>query len=153
MAHRFVDVKLRAVTRYDSGGFLAAMLQRVEAQVGHLGGFRMIEDAEDAALIVEMIVVDEVSFGGHAHGVSTAFCSDSDQGLRKDASEPCITVAPRYWMPKSAATTEPISSVRTPHSEAMDFTRASAAGLAVTMARAPRSPKSAVSVLGMLSMA
>ena len=59
-AHGFVDVELRAVGGSDAGGFLAAMLQRVEAEVRHLGGFGMAEDAEHAAMIVEVIVVDGV---------------------------------------------------------------------------------------------
>ena len=51
-----------AVGRGDAGRFLAAMLQRVEAEIGELGGFGMAEDAEDAAVIVEMIVVERESF-------------------------------------------------------------------------------------------
>ena len=34
------------------------MLQGVKAEVGQLGGFGMAEDAADAAVIVEVIVVD-----------------------------------------------------------------------------------------------
>ena len=34
------------------------MLQRVEAEVGHFRGFGMAEDAEHAAMIVEVIVAD-----------------------------------------------------------------------------------------------
>ena len=34
------------------------MLQRVEAEIGELGGFGMAEDAEHAAVIVKMIVFD-----------------------------------------------------------------------------------------------
>jgi hypothetical protein len=51
-----MEVELRAVTRNDAGGFLAAMLKRVEAEIGEVGGFGMTEDAEDTTFIVEMIV-------------------------------------------------------------------------------------------------
>ena len=44
-----------AVAGADAGAFLAAMLQRVEAQIGQLGGFRMAVDGDDAALFVEFI--------------------------------------------------------------------------------------------------
>ena len=38
-------------------GFLAAMLQRVQPERGRGRGIRMAEDAEDAAFVVEMVVV------------------------------------------------------------------------------------------------
>src|SRR5216117_1695350 len=37
-------------------GFLAAMLKRVQTEVGEIGRFRVAEDAEDTTLVVEMIV-------------------------------------------------------------------------------------------------
>ena len=46
------------VARNDSGRFLAAMLQRVQAQIGHLRGFGMAEDTAHAAVVVETIVFD-----------------------------------------------------------------------------------------------
>jgi hypothetical protein len=45
-----------AVGGADAGAFLAAMLQRVEAQVSQLGGFGMAVDGDYAALFVEFIV-------------------------------------------------------------------------------------------------
>ena len=53
-----MDVQIRAVGRGDPRGFLPAMLQRVKAQIRQLRRFRMAEDAEHAAMIVEMIVVE-----------------------------------------------------------------------------------------------
>ena len=61
-AHGAVDVEVRAVAGDDAGGFLAAMLQGVKAEVGEVGGFRMAEDAEDAAFVVEVIVEDVLLF-------------------------------------------------------------------------------------------
>src|SRR5262249_4966799 len=55
-AHRAVRVEFAAVARTDSGGFLAAMLKRVEAEIGELRRFSMAEDAHDAAVVVEVVV-------------------------------------------------------------------------------------------------
>src|SRR5262249_17863281 len=44
-----------AVGGNDAGGFLSAMLQRVEPEVGQVGGFRMPVDAEHAAFLMENI--------------------------------------------------------------------------------------------------
>ena len=55
VAHRPRDAHLLAVGRGDAGALLAAVLQRVEAEVGHVGRFGMAEDAEDAALVLEFI--------------------------------------------------------------------------------------------------
>jgi len=51
-----VDVEVGAIAGYDAGGFLAAMLEGVEAEVGEVGGFGMAEDAEDTTFVVEVIV-------------------------------------------------------------------------------------------------
>jgi hypothetical protein len=58
VAKAFVHVDIRAIGGSDAGGFLSAMLQRVEAEIGHLRSFGMAEYPEDAAMIVEVIVVD-----------------------------------------------------------------------------------------------
>ena len=54
----FCRCSVGAVGGDDAGRFLAAMLQRVEAEIGELGGFGMAEDAADTAVIVKVIVVD-----------------------------------------------------------------------------------------------
>ena len=61
-AHAFFEMQRGAVGGDDAGGFLAAMLQGVESQIGELGGFGMAEDAADTAVIVKVIVV-EMSHG------------------------------------------------------------------------------------------
>jgi hypothetical protein len=48
------------VARRDPGGLLAPMLECVQAQIGQVGGLRMVEDPEDAALVVELVVVDDL---------------------------------------------------------------------------------------------
>ena len=46
-----------AVESDDAGGLLAAMLQRMQAERGNGGGVRMIENAEDAALLAQSVAV------------------------------------------------------------------------------------------------
>ena len=58
MTERFVDAQVRAIARGDARRFLAAMLQRVQAEIGQLGRFGMAENAEYAAVIVEVIVFE-----------------------------------------------------------------------------------------------
>ena len=58
-AHGAVEMELGAVAGDDAGGFLAAMLERVEAEVGELRGFFVAEDAEDATVVVEVIVFED----------------------------------------------------------------------------------------------
>jgi hypothetical protein len=55
-AHRAMDVQLFAVAGDDAGGFLAAMLESVETEIGEVGSFGMAENAEDTTLVVEMVV-------------------------------------------------------------------------------------------------
>jgi hypothetical protein len=63
-AHRAMEMKLIAIAGDDAGGFLAAMLQRIEAEVREISGFRMAEDTEDTTFVVEMVVfVGEIN--GH----------------------------------------------------------------------------------------
>ena len=46
---------LLAVGGGDAGALLPAVLQRVEAEVGEVGGLGVPEDAEDAALVFEFV--------------------------------------------------------------------------------------------------
>ena len=49
-------VEMLAVVGDDAGGFLAAVLQGVQAERGELGCVRMAEDAEDAAFLPQPII-------------------------------------------------------------------------------------------------
>ena len=49
-----------AIVGDDAGAFLAAMLQRVEAEVGQLRRFRVIENAEDAAVMFWIVLLHYV---------------------------------------------------------------------------------------------
>jgi hypothetical protein len=51
-----LDVKLRAIVGNDAGGFLASMLQCMQAEGDDCGCVLPAEDAEHAAFVVEMIV-------------------------------------------------------------------------------------------------
>ncbi len=55
VTHRTRDTHLRAVGSGNACALLAAVLQRVQAEVGHVGRFGMPEDAEDAALFSELV--------------------------------------------------------------------------------------------------
>ena len=53
-----MDLKQRifaAVAGGDARAFLAAMLQRIEPEIGQVGRFRMAVDGEHAALLVQFI--------------------------------------------------------------------------------------------------
>src|SRR5207249_4758037 len=54
--HAFVGAKLNAVGGDDSGAFLAAMLQGIEAVVGQFGGIRMPVNAEDPAIMFRIFL-------------------------------------------------------------------------------------------------
>ena len=47
-----------AVEGDDAGGFLAAVLKRVQAERGDRGGVGMAEDAEDAALLAQPVAIN-----------------------------------------------------------------------------------------------
>ena len=55
-AHGLLDVKRLAVGGGDARRFLAPVLERVQAEVGDVGGLLVIPDAEKPALIVELVV-------------------------------------------------------------------------------------------------
>ena len=59
-----VHEELLAVGADDAAGLLAAVLKRVQAEVGEVGGLGRAEDAEYTALVVE-VIVEEVVGGGH----------------------------------------------------------------------------------------
>src|SRR5687768_5534729 len=49
MPHRLGDADLRAIRRRNPRTFLAPMLERVESEVGQIGGFGMTEDPKHSA--------------------------------------------------------------------------------------------------------
>ena len=53
VAEGLVDLQSAAVRGRDADGFLAAMLQRVQPEIGQVGGLGVAVDAEDAALFFE----------------------------------------------------------------------------------------------------
>ena len=56
-AHAAVVVNLAAVAGGDAGAFLAAVLERVQAEVGDVGGLGMAVDGEDSAFFVQLVIV------------------------------------------------------------------------------------------------
>ena len=61
-----MGVELLAVIGDDAGRFLAAMLQRMEAERRQRRRFGMAEDAEHAALLVQMVVVQRIAWSACA---------------------------------------------------------------------------------------
>ena len=55
MALALFNMEMLAVVGNDSGGFLAAMLKRVEAEVGEIGRFLVAVYAEDGTFVVEFV--------------------------------------------------------------------------------------------------
>jgi hypothetical protein len=69
-------VKVFAVEADDTGRFLAAMLECVQAERRQRGSVGMIENPEDAALLVQPVFLEPVQDGianlilfGHGHGL------------------------------------------------------------------------------------
>ena len=60
MAERAVRVELAPVEGDDAGRFLAAMLQGMQAEHGAGRGLVDAEDAENAALLLQLVVVEGV---------------------------------------------------------------------------------------------
>src|SRR5580698_1999195 len=103
----------------------------------------MPENSEHAAVVVKMIVVENVGLAGHS--VSIAFCRDSLQGFWNDSTEPCITGAPFSWMRNSLRATVPMFCTDTLYCAAICLTWASEAAGTATTTRDPLSPKSVAS--------
>ena len=63
-----VIVEMSAVEGDDAGGFLAAMLQGMQAERGMGGGVGSPVDAEQRTLLVKLVEVVVEAFGGARHG-------------------------------------------------------------------------------------
>src|SRR4030095_3795333 len=57
-AHRLLHVEAVPVGGGDARGLLPAVLQRVEAEIGDVGGLGMVPHAEEPALVVELVAVE-----------------------------------------------------------------------------------------------
>ncbi len=62
-----LGVELPAVEADDARRFLAAMLQRVQAERGEGGGLRVAQDAEHAAFFVQRVAVQVEQDRGVGH--------------------------------------------------------------------------------------
>ena len=61
--HAALGMEALAVERHDAGGFLPAMLERVQAERRDRGGVRMAENAEHAALLVQAVLFEIDALG------------------------------------------------------------------------------------------
>jgi len=71
MAHRPVGVEMLAVEAGDPGRFLAAVLERVEAERDKARGIVGAPDAEHAALLAQLVVIERI---GRQHRVPARQC-------------------------------------------------------------------------------
>ncbi len=62
-ANPALGMEVVAVEADDARRFLAAMLERVQAERGERRGIGMVEDAEDAALFVQPVLFEEAQIG------------------------------------------------------------------------------------------
>ena len=53
LSHRAGNSQLLPIGGGNARAFLAAMLERIEAEIGEVRGLRVAEDAEDTALVFE----------------------------------------------------------------------------------------------------
>jgi hypothetical protein len=65
-----MKLEFGAVACDDAGGFLATMLEGVEAEIGKVRGFGMAENAEDATVVVKVLVDDSQRL---SHGEKPSF--------------------------------------------------------------------------------
>ena len=90
MAHRAVRVEMLAVEAGDARRFLAAVLKRVEAERDEARRIVGAPDAEDAALLAQLVVVERI---GRQHGPScprarAAACRAAYSAVRAALSPP-----------------------------------------------------------------
>ena len=75
-AHALLEPDPLAVARRDARRLLAAVLQRVEPHVGEVRGLGVAEDAEEAALVVEVIVLEGQAAERRRPGLRSAHAPD-----------------------------------------------------------------------------
>src|SRR5258707_13916383 len=120
------------------------MLQGVETEIGEVGGFGMAEYAEDTTLVVEMIVSEGELL---THFEVSARSSEWAQASRSVSMELSITARPLCSMRNEPSrVTWPSSRAARLYCLAVWRTAASFDGVTETMAREPRSLKTADSV-------
>src|SRR5208282_3648991 len=94
-----VAVQVFAVGRGDARGFLPAVLQRVEAEVGEFAGFRVAVHSHHPAVVVQAIVPQmHGAVQSVAHRAASIFSRDSAQELRRDSTGETTTSLPLYRM-------------------------------------------------------
>src|SRR5438128_404019 len=82
-AHGAVGVKFGAVARDDAGRFLAAVLERIEAEIDEFSGFGVAENSNDAAMVVEVVV--EYAVRTHRFRLSSRILLEQSEETAKSA--------------------------------------------------------------------
>src|SRR5687767_1923664 len=66
-SHAQMRAETFAIARDDAGALLAAMLEGIEAEVSQLRRFRMVENAENAAVMFGIVLLHQVFFRPQAN--------------------------------------------------------------------------------------
>jgi hypothetical protein len=85
--HGLVHLDLPGIERGDARRLLSAVLQGMDAEVGDVRRLGVPEDAEHAALVVELVVVDRVSEDLQLHGLSGRARERSVQGWHSPCND------------------------------------------------------------------
>src|SRR5882724_7669005 len=142
-AHGAVGVEFVAVAGDNAGGFLAAMLESVKAEIDELCRFGVAEDSDDAAVVVEPIILICKFLRHRVTNVRSRELAQTSRGTSRGES---MAACPLSSM-RSAAfpVTLPSSRAPTLYCLAVARTAARFVGETERMARAPRSLKRACS--------
>src|SRR5882724_3995898 len=142
-AHGAVGVEFVAVAGDNAGGFLAAMLERVETKIDKLCRFSVAEDSDDAAVVVEPIILICKFL---RHRVTNVRSRELAQTSRRTSRGESMAACPLSSMRSAASrVTLPSSRAATLYCLAVARTAARLVGETETTQRAPRSLKRAYS--------
>ena len=89
-AHALLEADPRPVARRDARRLLAAVLQGVEPHVGEVRGLGVAEDAEEAALVVEVVVLEGQAAERRRPGSSGRLMSRMLASLCRPSGRPSV---------------------------------------------------------------
>src|SRR4051812_25887575 len=96
VAHLARDSYLLAVGRGNARALLSTVLQRVQTEIGHVRGLRVAEDAEHAALVLELVLESAGrDFEGVVHATRFAKCDSIAVDQTRSASSTVMSTTTR----------------------------------------------------------
>jgi hypothetical protein len=69
-------VQFASICGHDAGGFLTAVLQRVQAEVGEFGGFFVAVHPDYATVVVE-VIIEQRKLISDGHSAVAPYCDQS----------------------------------------------------------------------------